>query len=196
MSSSHTSSKPQRSLEMKGCFSGQLGPLQPCGAGGACKEHPANPPAWGGPVGSPALQDPRHGEGLGHTHPEMDAEIAWRDQSDHIICHGGIHVTQATKIKAVWASPPTSKLPALHTNSFLWLCCGTSPGTPGGRLVCCAHSRTGSHRSHPAPPLSQGQQEPGDNTTEPRQGLVQTRSRQQGAPSSKHRARASLWSSL
>lgn len=151
-----------------------------------------------------ALQDPWCGEGLSHTHPEIDAEIAWRDQSDNIICRG-IHVTQATKIKAVWASPPTSELPALHTNSLHCLCSGTSSGTPG-RAASCAVS-TGRqdltwhdeapptcHREDMSLVLWNGEQ-PGDTTSEPRQGLVQTRSSHQTAPSSKHRHRASLWSS-
>lgn len=55
---------------------------------------------------------------LGHVHPEIDAETARRDRFDNIIRLCGVHVTQATKITAVWASTPTSKLPALRTNSL------------------------------------------------------------------------------
>lgn len=67
---------------------------------------------------------------------EIDAGIARRDRSDNIICLCGVHVTQATKIKAVWAPTPTSKLPALHTNSLRCLCSANSPARWERRVLC------------------------------------------------------------
>lgn len=82
---------------------------------------------------SPATLVGTHGAAgrLSGTHPEIDAEIARRDRCDSIICLCGVHVTQATKIKAVWASTPTSKLPALHTNGLRWLRSANSPAQDG-----------------------------------------------------------------
>lgn len=82
---------------------------------------------------------------LRHMHLEMDAEIAWRDRSDNIICLWLCHMNATTKIKAVWAPTPTSKLPALHTNSLRCLCSGDSPAHNNKRGVSCAvsHGRMG-----------------------------------------------------
>lgn len=119
------------------------------GAGGACKEQP-NPTST--VRGERSSQSPvvlarthRAELKLGHMHPEIDTETAWRDRSDNIICLCCLCHMNATKIKAVWACTPTSKLPVLHTNSLRCLCSGDSP----------MHDRKGaSHVLHPTVPAT------------------------------------------